>query len=188
MDHASIDRARRDLKAYAAALRGGTAGAAVTVLQEIDRPDRFALLARADHAGALEAAENGANSVLRILHASFVAPLDRRRHDELGPSCSGSKGGGLYVIAHVDIAGRDRQQADGALRELARSVCAAPGHLAFHIWRQSDRGNHFDLVATWTSREQWAAFSAGAAAREFRRSVGPLLGSPYDERLYRVLE
>jgi len=192
VDAGATDRARRVLKAYAAMLRARMPSAKVTALQEIDRPDRFALLASADRGEGLEAAGNGAASVFRNLQELLVAPLDRRAHEELGPTCAAraasSRGSPLYVIAHLDIAGRDRRQADAALRELARSVCTAPGHLAFDIWRQSNRGNHFDLVASWTSRAQWAAFSSGGGARGFRESVGPLLGSPYDERLYRVLE
>lgn len=186
--YGAIDRARRTLKAYGAALRGAKAGAEVTVLQEIARPDRFALLASADRAGALEAEGNGAESILQNLGQVLVAPIDRREHEIVEPSCAVSGASGLYVIAHLDIAGRERREADTALREFARSVCAAPGILAFRIWRQANRGNHFELIAIWASREQWARFSSAAAARRFRESVGPLLGSPYDERLYRLLE
>jgi hypothetical protein len=32
------------------------------------------------------------------------------------------------------------------------------------------------------------AFAASAAARQFRQTVGPLLGSPYDERLFRRID
>lgn len=184
----AVGSARRTLTTYAAALRGGAARADVTLLQEIDRPERFALLESAQE----EARGTGmqeAQPALRSLRAFLVAPVDRREHEDLVPPCE-PRGTvrGFYVIAHLDIAGREREGVDGALRKLARAVCAAPGHLAFHIWRQSNRGNHFDLVAAWSSRGHWAAFSSGQAARQFRETVGPLLGSPYDERLYRVVD
>jgi hypothetical protein len=53
------------------------------------------------------------------------------------------------------------------------------------VRRQTDRPDHFNLVAMWTSRAKFNDFASVPAAREFRKSVASSLGSPYDERLYR---
>jgi quinol monooxygenase YgiN len=199
----AIERGRRMLADYARALRRGPEGAEALVLQEIDRPDRFALVESAAHAGFPGTVEDRARTALRGLDPLLVAPLDRRVHRDFISGCVRTSGGAslslprlhegdgeriLYVLAHVDIAGRPQPGAEAALRELTHAGCAAPGNLAFHVWQQSNRGNHFNLVAAWMDRSHWASFTSGMAARQFRDSVGPMLGSLYDERLYRVVE
>jgi quinol monooxygenase YgiN len=199
----AVERGRRMLADYALALRRGSEAADAVVLQELDRPDRFALVESAGHAGSLSAAEDRARTALLRLEVLLVAPLDRREHRDFLPGCARASGGVslprarlhpgdgehiLYVLTHVDIAGRPGSVPDSAFRELAQAGCAASGNLAFHVWQQSNRGNHFNLVAAWAGRSDWASFVSGAAARRFRESVGPMLGSLYDERLYRVVE
>ncbi len=199
----AIERGRHMLADYALALRRGSEGAEAVVLQEIGRPDRFTLVERAAHAAALNAAEDRARTALQGLEGLLVAPLDRRAHRDFLPGCAQTSGGVslplaplhpgdgehvLYVLTHVDIAGRPESGPETALRGLARAGCGASGNLAFHVWQQSNRGNHFNLVAVWIGRSDWASFVSGAAARQFRESVGPMLGSLYDERLYRLVE
>ena len=47
------------------------------------------------------------------------------------------------------------------------------------------------LLLTWgvcLSESSFHAFSASVGGRQFRQTVGPLLGAPYDERLYRRVD
>jgi hypothetical protein len=40
------------------------------------------------------------------------------------------------------------------------------------------------LFAAWQNRKAFDAYETSAYGRKFRDTVGPLLGSPYDDRLY----
>lgn len=190
----------------AGTVSGGTVSDGVVTLEEIDRPERFVLLESDEHADALAALERQARPLLQMLGGSLTAPTDRRAYRDLTPACgreSAAPGSGaakasraspdaqprpLYVVAHLDIAGPMRPGPADTLARLAGAACRSAGHLRFEIWQQLNRGNHFNLIEVWKRRADFDAFAAGAAAREFRRSVGPWLGSPYDERLYRALD
>lgn len=190
------------LREYARALRRGTTPPEVTVLQEVGWRERFVLVERAEDAEALTALEQRAQPALRLLGTSLAAPLDRRAYRDLGLGCrNGSPAPGmtlvspappgspepLYVVAHLDIAGPMHAGPQQALARLAGAVCRSAGNLRFEVWQQANRANHFDLIAVWKRRSDFEAFAASGAARAFRESVGPWLGSPYDERLYRAL-
>jgi len=41
-----------------------------------------------------------------------------------------------------------------------------------------------DSLAAWRDRKAFDAYESSAYARQFRDTVGPLLGSPFDDRLY----
>ena len=78
-----------------------------------------------------------------------------------------------------------RSRGAAALLRFATEARRSPGNLRFDVWQQTDRTNHFNLIAVWTRREKFNDFTSGPAAREFRKSVASMVGSPYDERLYR---
>ncbi len=195
--------------------RAASMAAGAVILQEVDRPGRFVLLERAADTATLTQLERRARPVLQSLDALLIAPLDRRAYRELDTGCreggrsappppsaasappvvaaeAGSTGPGaprpLYVIAHLDIAGPMRPGPADTLARLAGAACRSPGSLGFEVWQQLNRGNHFNLVVAWSRRRDLDAFAASRAAREFRQSVGPWIGSPYDERLYRALQ
>ena len=44
--------------------------------------------------------------------------------------------------------------------------------------------SHMTLFAAWQNRKAFDAYETSAYGRKFRDTVGPLLGSPYDDRLY----
>ncbi len=190
------------LRQYSRALRRGATPPEVTVLQELGRPGRFLLLERAQDAAALTTLERRAQPALQSLSALLTAPLDRRAYRDLELGCpnghpatavplasaaSPAPAAPLYVVAHLDIAGPMGAGPQSALARLAEVACRSPGSLQFEVWQQVSRGNHFNLVAVWKRRSDFEAFAASGAARAFRESVGPWLGSPYDERLYRAL-
>ena len=75
------------------------------------------------------------------------------------------------------------------LRDITTDTRGQPGHVRFDVYQQSEpRLNHFTLVMVWTGRAAFDAYGASAVWRRFMRDVTPLLGSPYDERLYRRLD
>lgn len=160
-------------------------GHSVLVLEETARPERFALLETAPASDAT--ADRDAAQLSGNLSELLTAPLDRRTHREFGEPARAPAAtpAALYVITHLDIAPPERGKGETALQHLAEQARHSAGNLRFEVWQQTDRSNHFNLIAAWRSREDFNNFAASAAAREFRTSVASLLGSPYDERFYR---
>ena len=50
------------------------------------------------------------------------------------------------------------------------------------------RGNHMIFYAAWQNRDDFNSYEKSDYARHLRDVVGPLLGSPYDDRLYALLD
>jgi quinol monooxygenase YgiN len=201
----SIDKGKMILGKYASALARHRADLAVETLEEIGRPERFVVLESAARAGDLATAEAAVQDNLAPLNELLTALPDRRTNREFaatanatptvapkhGDPGAGHPSGGppaLYVVAHLDLGLPDQARGAVALQGLIAAARRAPGNLRFEAWQQTNRPNHFNLVGVWSSRTGFDDFTAGAAAREYRATVGPLIGSPYDERLYRRIE
>ena len=123
----------------------------------------------------------------------LIAPPDQRLNREFdeiatAPSLRVDARANFYVVTHVDIAPPDQSQIETALRKLAAAARQSDGNLGFEILQQIDRPNHFNLISAWIGESPFRTFTSGAAARQFRQTVGPFLGSPYNERLYRRVE
>jgi quinol monooxygenase YgiN len=183
------------LRQQAGALREHTPWPAqVMLLQEISRPERFVLVEREKP----EVSTGGGReiqSVIEPLKDELAAPPDLRMNREFGEVAPATGANvdvraNVYVVAHLDIGAPapDRARVEAALRQLSVAARQSEGNLRFDVWQQTDRTNHFNLIGGWLSESQFRAFAASRAARDFRRTVGPLLGSPYDERLFRRVD
>lgn len=182
-------RGRTLLDQYASADSSRSAQAHVLVLEDIARPERFVLVEEAARAEDLAQA-----TLPSELDALLTAPPDRRTNREFGdgatpggsmiPHTPAPPGTAVYVVAHVDMAPPERAKGEAALQRITEQARKSAGNLRFDVWQQTDRPNHFNLIAMWTSHVKFNDFAAGPAAREFRKSVASSLGSPYDERLY----
>ena len=161
-------------------------------LQEISRPERFVVLER-EPPDVLTARGRGTRALIESLTDDLIAPPDQRSNHEFdeittAPGQRVDARANFYVVTHVDIAPPDQSQIETALRKLAAAARQSNGNLSFEILQQIDRPNHFNLISAWIGESPFRAFTSSAAARQFRQTVGPLLGSPYDERLFRRVD
>ena len=62
-----------------------------------------------------------------------------------------------------------------------------PGNLRFDLLIQDSRRNHMTLVESWRSSDLKTTHSRATHTRDYRDALAPLMGSLYDERLYRPL-
>ena len=161
----------------------------VISLQEISRSERFVVLER-EPPDVLTARGRGTRALIEGLTNDLIAPPDQRlnREFDAAPNPRVDARANFYVVTHVDIAPPDQSQIETALRKLAAAARQSDGNLGFEILQQIDRPNHFNLISAWIGESPFRTFTSGAAARQFRQTVGPFLGSPYDERLYRRVE
>ncbi len=97
--------------------------------------------------------------------------------------------GPVYVVTHVDVIGGAQGTADAikAMHDFQVASLKDPGAVRFEVLQQDGRPNHFVISEVWQSREAYDAHNGLEHARKFREKIGPILGSPFDVRLHRML-
>ena len=179
------------LKQLAAASRKEAGSVSYTVLQHIERPSQFAILETWSDGKALEA-HDGAASMKQ-----FREKLDHLRvgfYDErldtgidVVPLAAPTKDA-IYVVTHVDVTGPFKDDAIVMMKKLAADSRREGGAERFEVWQQNNRLNHFTLVEIWKDKAALDTHARAGASREFRETVGGMLGALYDDRRYRSLE
>ena len=105
----------------------------------------------------------------------------------LGASHNDGNSHGTFVITHVDIGGQGTNAAD-LLRKLAETSRKEKGNLRFDVLQHAVRANHFTVIEEWQTAKAIETHAAATHTKEYRNSLGPIAGSPLDERLYKVVE
>jgi quinol monooxygenase YgiN len=94
----------------------------------------------------------------------------------------------LYVVTHVDVLGPNgAAEAAKMLHQFAADSRNDQGSVRFEVLRDPDRLNHFTLVEVWRTRQDFESHLAASHSRAFREKLQPMLGSPFDERLHKLL-
>jgi quinol monooxygenase YgiN len=118
-----------------------------------------------------------------------LSDYDQRPYKTLSLGAARSDGSSrsTFVIAHVDIGGQGTNAAD-LLRKLAEASRKEEGNLRFDVLQHAMRANHFTVIEEWQTAKATETHAAAAHTKEYRNSLGPIAGSPLDERLYKVVE
>ncbi len=94
----------------------------------------------------------------------------------------------LYVVTHVDVLGPNgAAEATKMLHQFAADSRNDQGSLRFEVLRDPDRLNHFTMVEVWRTRQDFESHLAEGHTKAFREKLQPMLGSPFDERLHKLL-
>jgi len=94
----------------------------------------------------------------------------------------------LYVVTHVDVLGPNgAAEAAKALHQFAADSRSDQGSVRFEVLRDPDRLNHFTMVEVWRTRKDFESHLAAGHTKAFREKLQPMLGSPFDERLHKLL-
>jgi quinol monooxygenase YgiN len=179
------------LRRHGAAVREDTGNLRVEVLQRLDRPNQFTVLATWKDRKAFEA--HGVTADARELRDQLTpllaSPNDERLHHALsvGRAPATAASGAVYAVTHVDVIPPRKDDATAALAELAEDSRRDAGHVRFDVVQQTGRPNHFTVVEVWRDRAAFDAHGMAAHTRRFRELLAPMSGSLYDERLYAVL-
>jgi quinol monooxygenase YgiN len=161
----------------------------VTLLQEADWPNRFVIYDAWKDQAAYDANEGAAHSAeLRAKLASMGgAPYDRRdyRVISVGPAQAAAGGDTVYMQLHLDVFPAGIEATLAAARAVAEAARKGDGNLRYDVVRSVKPPlSHTTLLAAWQNRKAFESYENSAYARQFRDAVGPLLGSPFDDRLY----
>jgi quinol monooxygenase YgiN len=158
----------------------------VTLLRETSRLNRFVIIeiwAEEAKFQAHEAASHTAEfrSKLKTIHNS---PYDQRIHHSF--SVAGTRGdGALHVVTHVDVPPPRREETEALLTKEAAESRSDDGNVRYDVFQQNaPRTNHFTVFAIWRDEKAFISHQASAHTRAFRELLGPMLGAPYDERMF----
>jgi len=118
-----------------------------------------------------------------------LSDYDQRPYKTLSLSAAHNdgNGGNTFVITHVDIGGQGTNAAD-LLRKLAEASRKEEGNLRFDVLQHAMRANHFTVIEEWQTARAMETHATAAHTKEYRNSLGPIAGSPLDERLYKLVE
>lgn len=104
------------------------------------------------------------------------------------PSASPAPSGNVYVVTHIDVMPTFSDGANKAIQKYAVDSRQDPGAIRVEGMVQDGRPNHFIISEVWQSREAFEAHTALQHSRDFRDTLHPMLGSPFDERLHSLLQ
>ena len=180
------------LKQYRDTSNAEEGNSGVALLQEASRPNRFVIIEAWKDESSFQGHESAEytaqfRSRLRIIHNS---PYDQRVHHSfsVGPE-RGTRIGMLSVVTHVDVPPPRKDEAEALLKSLAEQSRKDEGNARYDVFQQNaPRANHFTVFAAWNDENAFALNQTTANTRQFRVLLGPLLGAPYDERLYKPLD
>jgi len=189
---ASVNAGAGLTRQHVRATRAEAGNLRINAFQEIGRSNRFVVIETWTDPAAFAKHEKAAHTIefrrkLKIIHRS---PYDQRvTHGfAVDPTPAVPGPNALYVVSHVDVPGAQRHDAERVLKQLFQSSHAGPGQVRFDIYQQDDpRANHFMMFVVWSSRRAFEDYADTPQWLQFREALAPLLGAPYDERLYRLL-
>ena len=181
------------LKQYrdAALKQAGNAG--VILLQEVAWPDRFLIYETWNDQSAYDDNEKAAPTTgfRDRLKPIAVAPYDRRDYHVItvGPVRAAAGSGTIFMQVHLDVFPPGLAPTLVAVKEVAETARKGEGNLRYDVVQSVKAPmSHMTLFAAWQSRKAFDAYEMSDYARAFRDKVGPLLGSPFDDRLYVLIE
>ena len=180
------------LKALSAASRNEDGNLRFQVVQERDRPSRFVVIEAWKDQAAFEGHRKGKpyaefNEKLGPIRN---APPDERVHNALAPAAQmpAVDRNAIWVVTHVDVPPPSKDACIGELKTLVEASRKDAGTAMFEVVQQTNRPNHFTVVEIWKDRRTFEAHGTTEHTRRFRANLGPMLGAPYEDRVYGAVE
>lgn len=179
------------LKQYRDASRKEAGNLRMEIVQEVGRPNRFAVLAIWADQKAFEAHGKAAQTAQfrDKLKAVQAAPYDERVHGGMSVGARDAlRAGSVVVVTHVDVPPPFKDATVPLLQQLSEVSRKDAGNLRFEVQQQGNRPNHFTVVEIWADQKAYDAHVMAGHTRQFRDKLGPMSGALYDERLYKTLD
>jgi quinol monooxygenase YgiN len=188
----SADSAEVLLDRYHEASRRDEGNLRFLVLQEISRPNRFAIVEAWRDKAALEAHINAdhTRAFREKLRTIQNAPYDERVNNLLysGQDATENRRNAVYVVTHVDVVPPAKDDCMALLKKMSADTAGDPGNIGYLVLQQANRGNHFTVFEKWTGVKSAEAHAMTDHTRAFREKLVPIAGALYDERFYRAVE
>lgn len=187
----AIAQATAMLKAYRDASRGEQGAMHVDVFQEEGQSHRFILNEIWQNRGAAATHGNAASmtALAGKLKPIELGPLDVRIHQAhaVTPPKAPSANT-IIIVSHADVAGGNTQNLMRAFAPLSEASRKENGMLRYEILDEVPaHANHFRLIEEWASAAAFETHNRAAHTQTYRQTILPWLGTPYDQRLYRLV-
>jgi quinol monooxygenase YgiN len=179
------------LKEYRDASRKEPGANSVDIYQEEGQSHRFVVSEIWQNRGAVETHDNAAatTGLFGKLKAIELGPPDVRIHQvHLATPPKAPSSDGVIIISHADVAGGNTQNLMNAFAPLSDASRKEAGMVRYEILDEVPaHANHFRLLEEWANAAAFEAHDRAAHTQTFRQTILPWLGTPYDQRLYRVV-
>jgi len=188
---ADFNKAVGLLRAFAQATRKEDGNVEFTLLNEIGRSGRMAMIEAWRDKSALEAHRAATQKLANKLQPFMAAPFDTREFLPLsiGERANDAKlSTAMYALTHIDVFPDGKDTATALVKAFAESSRKAKGAERFDALVWDGHPNHFHLIEAWTDPFARDAHSYTDQTKTFRAKLVPLEGALYDERLYRVVK
>jgi quinol monooxygenase YgiN len=177
------------IKQYRDASRKDDGFQRIEFFEQAGRPAHFCIIETWANSRDLDthAASANAKDFRNKIDSMRLSDYDQRPYKtlSLGTAQNDRSSRGIFVITHVDIGGQGTNVTD-LLRKLAEASRKEAGNLRFDVLQHAMRANHFTVIEEWQTAKTIETHAAAAHTKEYRNSLGPILGSPLDERIYKV--
>jgi len=179
------------IKQYRDASRRDDGFQRIEFFEQVGRPGHFCIIETWANSKDLDthAASATTKDFRNKIDSIRLGDYDQRPYKTLSLGAAHNDGSSrsTFVITHVDIGAQGTNIPD-LLRSLAEASRKEQGNLRFDVLQHTMRANHFTVIAEWQTAKALENLATAAHTKEYRNSLGPMAGSPLDERLYKIVE
>jgi len=158
------------------------------IFEQAERPGRFVIVETWQTPAAFDANGDVRKELRDAIQPVRLSDWDTRPYKSLSvpPSAADAEDSAIVVITHVDVS-PDPKVAP-LLVMLAEASRREAGNLRFDVLLHTMRANHFEVIEMWKNQKALDAHSAAAHTRKYRDDLQQFLGSPLDERLFKLIK
>lgn len=163
----------------------------VDIFQETGHPSRFIISeVWRDHAAFVARANSPAGPALfaKVRPVEFRPPDIRIHFLFAGTQYKAPTAGNVMIISHLDACCGGTPTLEAEMKSLAEAAAKEKGMVRYEILDQlPPRQNHARLYEEWASERDYVAHNLSQPVREMYAKLQEYLGTPYDQRLYRLV-
>ncbi|HEY2230995.1 MAG TPA: antibiotic biosynthesis monooxygenase [Xanthobacteraceae bacterium] len=165
-----------------------------SVMQETDRPNRFAIVEGWKDQAAFAAHGKSADTSLFnfTLEAIRNSPPDQHVLQAFAPGAArtASAGGAIHMVEHLDYQPAFGASAAPLVKTFAEASQKEAGVVRYDIYQEPPpHANHYSVVAVWANGSAYDAHEQAAHTKAFRAAtVMPGHANLYDQRWYKLLD
>jgi quinol monooxygenase YgiN len=168
-----------------------TAGALrFDVNREVQRSNLYVLIETWNSQTAYDAFLTSAQALFTQLIQLEIAPEDERDGTliQAGKTADApARPGEIEVVAHIDVIPTFLDQAKPLILQFVADSASDPGVREFLLVSWDGITNHFQLIERYDTQRAFDSHVSAGHTVQFRQSIQPFIGAPYDERVYTVL-
>jgi quinol monooxygenase YgiN len=186
-----FEKAVEILRAFAAGTRKEDGNVEFTLLDEIGRGGRMAIVEAWRDKAAFDAHGPATKALADKLQSFIAAPFDTRQFLPLSiapPPADAKLGTAMWVLTHVDVFPAGKDEVAALVKSFVEDSRKDKGEQRFDALVWDGHPNHFHLIEAWTDHIAREAHAYSAHTKTFRAKLVPFEGALYDERLYEVVQ